>query len=84
MNESILQLKLSKNALYKELTQRSKEDVLISSVLSLIQDVGAYSISISKSIIMNMREYTLHDENHIFNMLYLASDLPPVFAHQEC
>jgi hypothetical protein len=26
---------------------------------------------------MNMREYTLHDDNHIFNMLYLAGKLIP-------
>ncbi|OCN02279.1 hypothetical protein A7X67_06435 [Clostridium sp. W14A] len=77
MDESVVQLKLSKNSLYKELAQRSKEDTSICPVLTLIQEVGEYSVSISKSIIMNMREYTLHDENHTFNMLYLASKLLP-------
>lgn len=77
MDEPVVQVKLAKNALYKELNQRCLNDASIHPVLALIQDVGNYSISISKSIIMNMREYTLHDENHIFNMLYLASKLIP-------
>lgn len=73
----MVQLKLSKNALYKELERRCKEDASLHTVIALIQKVGEYSISISKSIIMNMKEYTLHDENHIFNMLYLASKFIP-------
>lgn len=77
MNESVVQIKLNNNALYKELNQRCQEDASIHSIITLIHEVGNYSISISKSIIMNMREYTLHDENHIFNMLYLASKIIP-------
>jgi len=77
MNESALQLKLQKNVLYKELLNRSETDQSLYPVLTLIHDVGEYAISISKSIIMNMREYTLHDDNHIFNMLYLAGKLIP-------
>lgn len=77
MNESALQLKLEKNVLYKELRNRCESDPSLHPVLTLIQNVGEYSVSISKSIIMNMREYTLHDDNHIFNMLYLAGKLIP-------
>lgn len=75
MNESVLEMKLSKNILYRELLRRSKEDASLLEVLTLINNVGSYSLDISKSIIMNMGEYTLHDENHIFNMLYLAGKL---------
>lgn len=56
MNESVAQLKLDKNALYKELHQRCQSDSSLCPILTLIQKVGDYSISISKSIIMNMRE----------------------------
>ena len=77
MNETTVQSKLAKNELYKVLKQRCQSDESLHKVLALINDVGEYSISISKSIIMNMREYTLHDENHTFNMLYLASKLIP-------
>ena len=77
MNETIVELKLNKNVLYKELLQRSADDSSICAVLSLIQDVGEYSVAIAKSIIINMPEYTLHDENHIFNMLYLAGRMIP-------
>lgn len=77
MNESVVQLKLSKDVLYKELVRRSKDDSSICAVLSLIQQVGEYSVALAKSIIINMPEYTLHDENHIFNMLYLAGRIIP-------
>lgn len=77
MNETVTQLKLNKNVLYKELVRRSEDDQSVCEVLSLIQEVGEYSVAVAKSIIINMPEYTLHDENHIFNMLYLAGRIIP-------
>ncbi len=75
MNESVLQQKLDRNALYMELEKRCKMDPSLHPIIALIQSVGQYSTAISKSIIINMPEYTLHDENHIFNMLYLTTKL---------
>jgi len=44
MDESVVQLKLEKNALYKELTRRCQEDASLYPVLALIQKVGNYSV----------------------------------------
>lgn len=77
MNENTLLIRLEKLSLYKELNHRCKGDLSLHPILTLIQDVGEYSIAISKSIIINMREYTLHDDEHLFSMLYLAGKLIP-------
>ncbi|MTK09595.1 MAG: metal-dependent phosphohydrolase [Hungatella sp.] len=77
MNEDALLIRLEKLSLYKELSDRCKNDLSLHPILTLIQNVGEYTIAISKSIIMNMREYTLHDDDHIFGMLYLAGKLIP-------
>ncbi|MEW9124659.1 MAG: ATP-binding protein [Thermotaleaceae bacterium] len=77
MNENALLIRLEKLSLYKELSDRCKKDLSLHPILTLIQNVGEYAIAISKSIIMNMREYTLHDDDHIFGMLYLAGKLIP-------
>jgi hypothetical protein len=77
VNENALLIRLEKLSLYKELSDRCKKDLSLHPILTLIQNVGEYAIAISKSIIMNMREYTLHDDDHIFGMLYLAGKLIP-------
>jgi len=77
VNCTILDAKLDKCALYRELVLRSKQDANLFSVLTLVRSVGEYAIELSKTIIINMPEYTLHDENHLFNMLYLAEKLIP-------
>lgn len=77
MNKDDLNSKLKENTLYNELVQRSEFSVTVRSAIELIQDVGVYSTELAKSIIINMPEFTLHDENHIFNMLYLSQKLIP-------
>ena len=77
MNKDDLNSKLKENTLYNELIQRSEFSVTVRSAIELIQDVGVYSTELAKSIIINMPEFTLHDENHIFNMLYLSQKLIP-------
>jgi len=76
MGESTLILKLKKNVLYKELKKRCDE-LDLSEVITIIHDTGEYSLNKSKTIIRNMPEFTLHDQEHIFNMLYIASKLIP-------
>lgn len=77
MDKESLNNRLKENTLYYELLQRSQCNTVIRSAIELILDVGVYSTELAKSIIMNMPEFTLHDENHIFNMLYLAQRLIP-------
>ena len=47
---------------------RCEEDVSLAAVLALVHSIGEDAISLSKAIILNMPEYTLHDENHIYNI----------------
>jgi Molecular chaperone, HSP90 family len=77
MNESVLNSKLKKSVLYQELEKRCNQDPELASVITLVQNVGNYSLNISKTIIVNMPEFTLHDQEHIFNMLYIAGKLIP-------
>lgn len=69
--------KLDKILIYKELKKRCKEDASLATVLALVHSIGEDVINLSKAIILNMPEYTLHDENHIYNMLYLAGKIIP-------
>lgn len=69
--------RLNKIIIYKELKKRCEVDPSLHAVLALIHSVGEYASELSKSIIINMPEYTLHDSNHIFNMLYLTGKLIP-------
>lgn len=68
---------VEKSIIYRELKKRCEADSQLNSVLTLVNDVEEYAIELSKSIIVNMPEYTLHDENHLYNMLYLAGKLIP-------
>lgn len=42
---------------------------------NLIFEVGEYAVLKSKAIICHMREFTLHDSVHIFNMLHIIEKL---------
>ena len=71
MRDSEISSRLDKILIYKELKMRCEEDVSLASVLALVHSIG------EDAIILNMPEYTLHDENHIYNMLYLAGKIIP-------
>lgn len=77
MDESILNSKLKKLVLYKEFEKKCNLSPRYAGVVDLVQKVGEYSLKISKTIIANMPEFTLHDQEHIFNMLYIAGKLIP-------
>lgn len=77
MRDSEISSRLDKILIYKELKMRCEEDVSLAAVLALVHSIGEDAISLSKAIILNMPEYTLHDENHIYNMLYLAGKIIP-------
>ena len=75
MDRKELHSRLERNILFKELLIRRDENSKLSPVIDLIIDIGDYAIELSKTIIINMPEFTLHDENHIFNMMYIAEKI---------
>ncbi len=77
MGNSEISSRLEKILIYKELKKRCEEDASLAAVLALVHSIGEDAVNLSKAIILNMPEYTLHDENHIFNMLYLAGKIIP-------
>lgn len=77
IQESILSSKLKNNAIYKELKKKCSDLEYGPQVLSLVHEVGQYSLFKYKTVIKNMPEFTLHDEEHIFNMLFIVSKLLP-------
>lgn len=80
MNESYistLNAKLNNSIVYKLLREKCRESDNDSKVLALIQDVGEYSLAKLKTVIKNMPEYTLHDEEHVFHMLHIIGKILP-------
>ena len=75
MDRNELHSRLERNILFNELLIRRNENPKLSPVIDLIIEIGDYAIELSKTIIINMPEFTLHDENHIFNMMYIAEKL---------
>lgn len=75
--ESVLNSKLKSSTIYKALKEKCSVSDRYSEVITLIQQVGDYSLNKSKTIIKNMPEFTLHDEEHIFNMLFIIGKLIP-------
>jgi len=75
--DEILQTILGRSALYKQLKNNCDKDKLYS-VLSLVSDVGSFSISKLKTVMKNMPEFTLHDEVHVFNILAIMEKLIPL------
>lgn len=75
--ESILNGKLKNSIIYKELKKKCSLTDRDAEIITLIQQVGGYSLNKSKTVIKNMPEFTLHDEEHIFNMLFIIGKLVP-------
>ncbi|SFC97202.1 HD domain-containing protein [Clostridium uliginosum] len=75
--ESVLISKLKNNVIYKELKRKCSDLECGPKVLSLVHEVGQYSIVKHKTVMKNMAEFTLHDEDHIFNMLFIIGKLIP-------
>lgn len=75
MYESVIDEKLNKCKIYLELRSRVESTPSAAHVLNIIHEIGEYSLNVSKRIIINMSEFTLHDQEHIFNMLYIADRL---------
>lgn len=76
MNETLVN-NLEKSIVYQELKEKCNQNNQ-PEVLTLIYNVGNFAIERLKTVIKNMPEFTLHDENHIFNMLKIIDKIIPV------
>lgn len=76
---NLVATKLSRSKIYKMLRAKSENesDVVQASVIGLVNDAGEYCHNKLKTVIRHMPEFTLHDEVHIFNVLYLMEKLIP-------
>lgn len=75
--ESVLQSKLESSVLYKQLKTKCAKLECGPHVLALVHEVGQYALQKSKTVIKNMPEFTLHDEDHIFDMFFIIGKLIP-------
>ncbi len=69
------QSRLPKSALFRALKQRCQSDSAGPQVLALIDDATFYAFQKTKTILMNMGEFTLHDGDHLFRVLSLMERL---------
>ena len=67
--------RLTSSTLYKELKIKTSEKD--SEVITLIDSLVSYSIQRTKTILRHMGEFTLHDSDHLFRVLYLMEKLLP-------
>ena len=65
--------RLEKSLIYK--TLKSKCETKDSDVITLIHNAVSYSVQRSKTILLHMGEFTLHDEDHLFRVLSLMETL---------
>lgn len=75
----LYQNELNRSKIYKLLKEKCKHknDKIESSVINLINNVVENSCEKSKTIIKYMSEYTLHDETHLFRVLFIMERLIP-------
>jgi molecular chaperone HtpG len=66
--------RLSKSLLYSTLKNNCKDKD--NEVISLVDSLVSYSVQRTKTIIRHMGEFTLHDSDHLFRVLYLMEKLP--------
>ena len=77
---SYAQLLLEKSLIYKTLSNKLSElgnEPLETNVKKTIHDAAQYACDRSRFIIVHMKEYTLHDEKHLANVLHLMEKIIP-------
>jgi hypothetical protein len=67
--------RLLKSNLYQALKKKCEQDVAGHQVLELIDEATYYAYHKTKTILMHMGEYTLHDGDHLFRVLALMERL---------
>lgn len=67
--------RLSKSFIYQILQEKCKHDPAGHQVLELIDEATIYAYQKTKTILMHMGEFTLHDGDHLFRVLLLMEKL---------
>ena len=67
--------RLPKSAIYRTLEKKCGSDPAGSQVLSLVKDATFFAYQKTKTILMHMGEFTLHDGDHLFRVLTLMEKL---------
>ncbi|MDP2305539.1 MAG: ATP-binding protein [Pseudomonadota bacterium] len=70
---------LERTAIYRELATRAacEPGSPESAALLLVRDVAKYAVQRTKLIVIHMRQYTLHDADHLFRVVVLMERLIP-------
>jgi molecular chaperone HtpG len=63
------QLLLCRSGLYSALKNKISDETSSSHIIALVDDAAYYASERLKLVLKNMGEYTLHDTNHIFQVL---------------
>lgn len=73
------QLRLEKSLIYKELKKKcsSVDSPAGYQVLALIDEATTYAFQRTKTVLLYMKEFTLHDGDHLFRVLNLMERLIP-------
>jgi len=69
------QERLHKSAIYLSLKGKCEHDPAGNHVLSLVDDATFFAYQKTKTILMHMGEFTLHDGDHLFRVLMLMEKL---------
>ncbi len=69
------QERLPKSAIYRMLSEKCADDPAGSQVLSLVDNATFFAYQKTKTILMHMGEFTLHDGDHLFRVLTLMEKL---------
>lgn len=69
------QERLPKSAIYRTLVRKCDDDPAGVQVLSTTNDATFFAFQKTKTILMNMGEFTLHDGDHLFRVLMLMEKL---------
>lgn len=67
--------RIKNSTLYKTLVAKCGETDR--EVITLVESLVSYSIQRTKTIVRHMGEFTLHDSDHLFRVLYLMEKLVP-------
>ena len=69
------QTRLPKSAIYLTLQEKCKDAAVGHQVLELVDEATIYAYQKTKTILMHMGEFTLHDGDHLFRVLMLMEKL---------
>ena len=69
------QVRLNKSVIFLTLQNKCKDDPAGNQILKLIDEATFYAYQRTKTILMHMGEFTLHDGDHLFRVLMLMGKL---------